>query len=846
MSSTLETRTLDSAKILAQITGQNLPNQHLTPQIMFLSAMTSVLAGVAYSDGQLTDQEKLCFKETLSQLVSPKSSAGKIISLMLKGIQKHKIYTDIDAIGCLANELSVSEKLIILGFGHRLAIADGYVEAKERQYLDTVASAIGVPDQHVKAFFSCLDNKQSEVSPDAIEELRWLLDPQRFQNIDPEVVRAASFFPSKFLTQPKNVSQLNSHKPSYAKLEKFQDYRKQLGLICTDLLQVMQVEEEYNIFPSVLEEEIQKLAKKVQSQKFRLAVVGEFSQGKSTFLNALLGEKIQPVRAIPCSGTLTVLKYGVEKRVVCYYKDGTQSIIPFEQYQQKASIPREAALGNQKFELPESDIAEIVLEHPGLELCRHHVEIIDSPGLNEHSARTAVTERLLQNADAAIFLTHAQRPLTQNEHGLLQNLKHRLQQEDSDTPANNLFVLVNFIDMLESAEDKADVIERVKNAVRDSENPLVNSDNRVHFISAQSALKAILMNVTNEHSKSFSEFMSVLETFLVEERGELTLRQEITGAQKSILRLQNSFQQTSDILEGKLNLSTAEQHRLLEQIGEIGGSDIKVRKLEAALLEETILDINNSWKQWLDGLKTRLYIRSKQWITCKEDKENIIKDYMKQSTKGISEELDKWLKEKAVKLIVEANLAYLASEINSKLVVIENELQSIDNDIGASLHKQFELSGSGLAASHVKWNFDVVKGSAFFKTIELVMKTLIIGHIAGAVIGFFSGKDVEKERKELKEKALYESVDQFVKASDGIIEEIIGSLKKTFDARADDFHKAADASISILCNLLEQQESIAKETLEQKEIGSEIIQQKELQLQAIEADLNILTKTALS
>lgn len=225
-----------------------------------------------------------------------------------------------------------------------------------------------------------------------------MLDPQRFRDINAKFVNAARSLSSKYSAQPKNTSQPASCMPSYARLKEFQSYRKQLESICIDLIQVLQGEEGYSIFPSVLEEEVRQLAQKIKSQKFRLAVVGEFSRGKSTFLNALLGEELQPVRAIPCSGTLTVLKYGTEKRVVCHYKDGTQSIIPFNQYHKQASIPKEAALGKREFELPESNIAEIVLEHPGLELCRHHVEIVDSPGLNEHSARTAVTERLLQEA----------------------------------------------------------------------------------------------------------------------------------------------------------------------------------------------------------------------------------------------------------------------------------------------------------------------------------------------------------------------------------------------------------------------------------------------------------------
>ncbi|WP_228024724.1 hypothetical protein, partial [cf. Phormidesmis sp. LEGE 11477] len=63
---------------------------------------------------------------------------------------------------------------------------------------------------------------------------------------------------------------------------------------------------------------------------------------------------------------------------------------------------------------------------------------------------------------------------------------------------------------------------------------------------------------------------------------------------------------------------------------------------------------------------------------------------------------------------------------------------------------------------------------------------------------------------------------------------------------AQDFHKAASASISILCNLLEQQESVLKETLAQKETESALIQQKSLQLKAIETALSDLTATAFS
>ncbi len=863
MSSTLAIQAVDSAEILTQITGQQVMKRHLTPRIMFLSAVTTVLVGVAYADGQLAEEEKAYLQEVLNQLVSSRSGMRKLTSLMLKGIRKDKTYARLDAISCLTDTLSVSEKLIILGFGYRLAIADGHAEAQERQYLDTVARAMDIPAQQVEALFSCLEDKQFEVSPDAIEELRWLLDPQRFQNIDAAIVNAASSLSSKFSAQAEHASHSAGGKLSYAKLEKFQGYQEQLSQICTDLLQVLQVEGDYDIFPSVLEDEVRSLTQKVQSQKFRLAIVGEFSQGKSTFLNALLGEELQPVRAIPCSGTLTVLKYGAEKRVICHYKDGTQAVIPFDQYQQKVSIPEEAALGNLELELAESDIAEIVLEHPGLALCRYHVEIVDSPGLNEHPDRTAVTERLLQDTDAAIFLANAQRPMTKGERDLLQSLKHRLQKVDPGAPADNLFVLINFMDLLRSPKDVAQVETLVKNVVRNPSNSLVSNDNRVHFVSARSALEATLTQTSNEHSKPFSEFVSALETFLVEERGELTLEKRISDIQRFISGIQGGFERMTATLEGKLSLSEEERRKILEQAGEISGFDTKIQALKDTLIDDTLSEVSDSWDLWLESIDTRLITKAEKWETECEGKKEILKDYARQFVENMSEELDNWLTESVMQTILKPKVKALESEIIRKLAAIKHDLQSIDEDAGTNLHKQFELSGLGVNLNfHSELEPESVKDPTSFLgglgmfggalavgglafTSLTMFPIVLAGGLVGGIIGFL-GRTTEEMKQELKLEAFNKGIDKLTESFEPMLAKVVENIEIAFDRKAQDFHEAASASIFILCNLLEQQERILKETLAQKGTESALIQKKILQLQAIETALNNLTKAALN
>jgi hypothetical protein len=50
---------------------------------------------------------------------------------------------------------------------------------------------------------------------------------------------------------------------------------------------------------------------------FQLLVLGDMKRGKTTFLNALLGQNLLPSDVNPCTALLTVLKYGETEKVTC-------------------------------------------------------------------------------------------------------------------------------------------------------------------------------------------------------------------------------------------------------------------------------------------------------------------------------------------------------------------------------------------------------------------------------------------------------------------------------------------------------------------------------------------------
>ena len=59
--------------------------------------------------------------------------------------------------------------------------------------------------------------------------------------------------------------------------------------------------------------DVQQLAARISEGRFYVACVGQFKRGKSTLLDALVGEPILPTGVVPVTTVPTVLRYGKER-----------------------------------------------------------------------------------------------------------------------------------------------------------------------------------------------------------------------------------------------------------------------------------------------------------------------------------------------------------------------------------------------------------------------------------------------------------------------------------------------------------------------------------------------------
>ncbi len=163
-------------------------------------------------------------------------------------------------------------------------------------------------------------------------------------------------------------------------------------------------------------EEIRKHLDRIKDRqgdkKLNISVIGEFSTGKSTFINALLGTELLVSSALQGTTVASaVLDYGSEYRIWLQYLDGAhdQNIIFSDLEHLKEG------LGNFTTDPMIARMLKAVNVYMPVEVLKNHFRIIDTPGTNVTEAwHEDVTVRTLREiSDLSIILISAERPVSE-------------------------------------------------------------------------------------------------------------------------------------------------------------------------------------------------------------------------------------------------------------------------------------------------------------------------------------------------------------------------------------------------------------------------------------------------
>jgi small GTP-binding protein len=173
---------------------------------------------------------------------------------------------------------------------------------------------------------------------------------------------------------------------------------------------------------------------------FLLVIAGEFNSGKSSFINALLGERVLPEGVTPTTDRINLLRHGPEV---------TER--PLEAYLLERTHP-----------------AELLRE----------LNVVDTPGTNAVIRRhEELTRDFIPRADLVLFVTSADRPFSESEREFLERIREW---------GKKILFIVNKIDILAGPAEQAEVIAYV----RDNAAALLGDAPQVFPVSARRAAQA--------------------------------------------------------------------------------------------------------------------------------------------------------------------------------------------------------------------------------------------------------------------------------------------------------------------------------------------------------------------
>ncbi len=170
----------------------------------------------------------------------------------------------------------------------------------------------------------------------------------------------------------------------------------------------------------------------------RVLVIGEIKHGKSSLINALVGEKILPTGVTPTTGAIVRMRNAdaVHKRLVD--PDGATHELSDERFKALAK-GKESAVG----------IIEATWSRDQLPEC---IELIDTPGVNDiNRLRSLLSRGELPGADVLVLVLDATQALTRSELGFLRDALVAIGGLGDDSGAH-LLVAINRIDLVAEQE----------------------------------------------------------------------------------------------------------------------------------------------------------------------------------------------------------------------------------------------------------------------------------------------------------------------------------------------------------------------------------------------------------
>lgn len=571
----------------------------------------------------------------------------------------------------------------------------------------------------------------------------------------------------------------------------------------------------------------------LQNDTLKILMAGEFKAGKSTALNAMLGQKLLPTRSTPCTAVITELNYAQEPKAIIYFKEELDpKSIPQDLYNHAKehilkNLPNKVPPIEIKYNgsmqdfqkelenylvIPRSDKSQkdAIAETPyklcklswPLELCRHNVEIVDSPGLNEAKERNETTTTYVPNVDLIVHVLSATHCYSQADQKFVELIKCY-----SDPPP--LIFLVNRFDQVGGEDDQEEEQKRVKDyyfPILTKETPY--KDQGVFFVSASRALKGRKeQNLEKFNSSGYEPFENKLSDIIQTHTLKIKL-QSVDKVSNKLEEFSKSkistfiklLEQRADDLEEKYQNAQSDFKIIDKTINQIKKRIDQHCSLMHKNLQEMAKDfINDYVNNKLAAVIEKTTIQEISVFSIESDTKEAIQTLNSAVEENLMLSCNEW-----VKYIVVPKLEEFFGELRNN---ISSDLEAYKDQM-EKLYKDFELDNQDLALNDQNLNINIqvdgfltdfsiggISGAIITRIVISVLSrffaiTNIIGWIITIVATIIGGMAFQSDRdKQVKEKYREELVKALNEKASELSSSIADEINNNINKRAQSLYE---------------------------------------------------------
>ncbi|RDU37079.1 hypothetical protein DRW41_10360 [Neobacillus piezotolerans] len=596
---------------------------------------------------------------------------------------------------------------------------------------------------------------------------------------------------------------------------------------------------------------VEDLRNQIKEDQFQIVVVGEFSRGKSTFINALLGKKLLPSSARPTTTLLNVITHSTDPFIKLHYRNKKQEYVTEERFNSLVA-PKEPFAGDTEGEALYEKQVEIIrsieyaeIGHP-LNFCKDGVKVIDTPGTNDlDPAREQLTNSIIPQSDAAILILSAIKILSESE---LSFLRDRILGSD----IQKIFIVVNQMDLLESPEE----VEKIRMFAYDNLQGILHEP-KIFMVAAKDALNARRKAAGEEmvtkrgkpipvkpiEESGFLELESALADFLQFERGAVKLQKPIQRTDKLI----------SDVLEKQIHFqyNTLNQQRdgLEEKVSSFKPRVQMVRKTGKESLKKIVMQLKMEETQitkWYEAESRNITQKGLETFESNRMKHisdigRIVETAIAPLERRLHEEKKTRMTKTSKKVIQD-----MSKQLNNEWFKLEGDLLSISSKSG-----QDDWEGTGLQLEP-EWEYSLFdsivdeldaaweNSNSFIGKLAIGTGFLIAGavNVASILIGGFvswlTGEEDEKTKFRRKLNSQLDNSEkrrnlQFKNEWDGMVNAIQTQYEQIINDKVQELEGQLN---QLLENTLLEEKEI--------EIKMEVLHRREAALQQIKDELSDL------